>query len=274
MWPGLLVVGWTSAAVSGAVAVVTWRAHSATRESVARASHELRGPITAARLGLHRVTGPGSTGAKRLRGVELELDRAALALDDLAGAVGLGSSPFAPRVRLGPVRATRTTWERVDVQQLLLQSVAGWEGFAEAHGSHLGLEEVDGPVLVHGDRLRLAQAIGNLVANAIEHGGGRVSVRCRQLGERARLEITDEGPGLPASVVQLTQDARGGRSRRGGGGEEGSGRGRGLAIAAGVARQHGGRLAAAPSRWGACLVLELPLARSGADAGLVDVPPG
>jgi signal transduction histidine kinase len=99
-----------------------------------------------------------------------------------------------------------------------------------------------------GDRYRLAQATGNLIANAIEHGGGDVKVVGRLEGARVRVEVTDRGPGLPAPVSQLARSARGGKGRRG----------RGLAIAASIARHHGGRLAAAPTERGARLVLELP----------------
>jgi signal transduction histidine kinase len=51
-------------------------------------------------------------------------------------------------------------------------------------------------------------------------------------------------------VSELARRARGGKGKRG----------RGLAIAAAIARHHGGRLAAAPSECGARLVLELPAA--------------
>jgi len=66
-----------------------------------------------------------------------------------------------------------------------------------------------------------------------------------------RIEVIDEGPGLPAPVAQLTRRARGGRGRRG----------RGLAIAAEIAERHGGRLVAAPTARGARIGLELPFAR-------------
>jgi len=63
-----------------------------------------------------------------------------------------------------------------------------------------------------------------------------------------RIEVRDTGPGLRAPVATLQRAARGGRGERG----------RGLAIAAAIAADHGGRLAAAPSERGARLVLELP----------------
>ena len=54
-------------------------------ELIARAAHELRGPITAARLAVDLGARGGELTAERLRAVELELDRATLALDDLGG---------------------------------------------------------------------------------------------------------------------------------------------------------------------------------------------
>ena len=107
--------------------------------------------------------------------------------------------------------------------------------------------------LVNGDRLRLAQAVSNLVANALEHGPGRVELTARIVGRsHVRIEVIDEGPGLPASLAELTRRARGGRGRRG----------RGLAIAAEIAERHGGRLVAAPSTRGARIGLELPVLRN------------
>ena len=101
-----------------------------------------------------------------------------------------------------------------------------------------------------GDRLRLAQALGNLIANAIEHGGSVVRVTAATRGRTVRIEVSDDGPGLPAPVVALARRPRRGRGARG----------RGLAIALAIARRHGGTIAAAPTRAGARVVLELPAA--------------
>lgn len=213
-----------------------WR-RPARREEMARACHELRGSLTAARLGLHAGKRTPLTEA-RLRAIELELEKAALALDDLSGA--------RPRAR-GTVLSTRIRW--LDLQELLVDTVEAWRGVAEGRTVELRLLRcAAAPEALRGDRLRLAQAIGNLIANAIEHGSGPVEVRARVEDPAVRIEVTDGGVGLPAPVEELVRR----RQRRGGR------RGRGLAIAAGIAAAHGGRLAGAPSDRGARLVLELP----------------
>ena len=130
--------------------------------------------------------------------------------------------------------------QEVDVAELLTDSVEAWRAPAAARGVALALEWSGRPARVWGERLRLAQATGNLIANAIEHGGGAISVRGSLAPEhhRVRIEVVDAGPGLPAPVADLARRPRGGRGARG----------RGLAIAATIAHDHGGRLAAAPVR--------------------------
>jgi signal transduction histidine kinase len=226
--------GWMTAALAGILAATTARSAGARMEAAARACHELRGPITAARLGIELGVRAGELSPARLRAIELELASATVALDDLAGA--------------DPTRARLT--EDVDVGELLQDTVEGWRAAAGARGARLSLRWTGPGATARGDRIRLAQAIGNLIANAAEHGGGVIEIRGRGDGDGVRIEVTDEGTGLPAPVASLAARARGGRGSRG----------RGLAIASSIAVEHGGRLAAAPSEHGARLVLELPAA--------------
>ena len=280
MSAALAISGWLAAlAAAGAGRLVLARR----MELVQRAAHELRGPLTAARLatelylrgGLplraaapaHGGGSPSSAGGARaadgaaaarvravpppfrdaLEGIGLELDRARLAMADLVEA---------PR---GGRAADRVT--TFDVGVLLVEAAEAWRAAARERGVRLRVEQPPGRVLVDGDRVRLAQACGNLLANAIEHGtpapavdagaDAEIVLRARAGLHTVRIEVLDEGPGLPASVPQLLRRrARGGRRSRG----------RGLAIAADVAARHRGRLASAPSERGARLVLELPTA--------------
>jgi DNA-binding response OmpR family regulator len=228
------LLGWCLAVVALVLAVGYRLALRRRGELVVRACHELRGPLTAARLALHAGARHAEAAPARLVAVELELRRAGVALDDLAAA---------PRGRRAPDHV-----EPVDVGELLAGQVAAWRAVAAVRGSEVALGAGAAGAVVRGDRLRLAQAVGNLVANALEHGSGSVEVRARPLGDRVRIEVADQGPGLPAPVPELARRARGGRGRRG----------RGLAIASDIAGRHGGRLVAAPSSHGARLALELP----------------
>jgi signal transduction histidine kinase len=189
--------------------------------------------------------------AERSRAVELELGRAALALDDLTGACG---------ARAG---WRGQTLELVAVGPLLADSVEAWRPAARSR--ELRLDVPHGfSGLVAGSRVRLAQATGNLLANAIEHGAGTIDVQARIVERQVRVEVLDGGGGLPATVAELSGRRRsrrhlqvGGRGKRISAQTE---RGNGLAIATAVAAAHGGRLFSAPSRRGARIVLELPLA--------------
>jgi two-component system sensor histidine kinase MtrB len=91
----------------------------------------------------------------------------------------------------------------------------------------------------------LAQALGNLLANAVEHGGGDVTVRGRTAGDAIRVEVADRGQGLTGQRQST------------------GGRGRGLAIAKRSLEQAGGRLDSRPRAGGGRVAIaELPLERA------------
>lgn len=229
------LAGWVAAGVVVAMMIVVRRMTGSRMEAVARACHELRGPLTAARLGLSFGSRCGELSPDRLRAIDTELGRATLALQDLNEFVREG-----PRMR---------ELEKLDVLELMVDCKHAGYGLADLMGATM-MGSWDGPqVSVWGDRLRLAQALGNLIGNAIEHGGGLVRVS-GMVGEgTVRIEISDDGAGLPAPLAELIRRPRRGRGARG----------RGLAIAAAIAEAHGGRLLSAPADRGARVVLELPL---------------
>jgi signal transduction histidine kinase len=234
--PLVAIGGWLAAGAGASWAIARSRELAGRMEAVARASHELRGPITAARLGLQLALRTAELPPATTRAIDLELSRAALALDDLGDAAGVGA----------PARAGGI----VDVQALLGDCVEASRASAGAVGVTIAVQWLGPAGYAWADRVRLAQAVRNLIANAIEHGGGDVLVCGRLDAGAVRIEVLDSGRGLPAPVADLARRPRDGRGARG----------RGLAIATAIATDLGGRLAAAPSDRGARLVMELPAA--------------
>lgn len=189
------------------------------RERVLRACHEVRGPLTAAGLALRLVDGPHAVA------IDEQLRRARLALEDLV-----------------PARGTCDRIERIPVAALLVTTHMTWAPVCAALGRTLAVGAAPPGLSVLADRTRLAQAIGNLIANALEHGEGTIEVRPRVLGGALRLEVRDGGGGLDRPLARVMRP-------------RGGGRGRGLAISSEIAARCGGRLSTAP---GGALVLELP----------------
>ena len=229
--------GWGIAAIGLAVGL---RAHlrlAQRMEAVARACHEVRGPLTAVGLGVSLGDRPGGLSVLRLRAIETEIDRAALAVEDLAAV---------SRRRPRPVAPAR---EHVSMADLIGDAVIAAEGRAMSAGMTVqgGWEGPD--AVVQAERLRLAQALGNLIANAVEHGAGVVRVHGSARGAEVHLEVADDGPGLPASVAEIIRRPRSGRGARG----------RGLAIASSIVRSYGGTLTTAPTPQGATLMFRLPV---------------
>lgn len=244
----LALSGWVIAALAVALALAARCAGRTRMEQVARACHELRGPITAVRLGLALSARTRELTAARLGALDTELARAALALDDLAAARSAGR-PWPARRRESTPRPA--SLDRVALRPLLQEAIVAAAGRSDAVGATVSGGWRGADAAVWGDRLRLAQALGNLLANAIEHGGGDVRVHGRLRDGCARITVDDDGPGLPAPIAELARRPHAGRG----------GRGRGLAIAASIAQAHAGAVIAAPAARGGRVVLTLPARR-------------
>ncbi len=232
MSTALACVGWGVSAVL-AVAVVRLRHRL---ELARQACHELRGPATAiglAAAALRREPG----GLRRALPFEAQLDRLRAGLDDLEVA------------RAG--RRARCRPADIPVERLLRGAAAGWRQAAQAEGRRLRMRSALGGAVVRADRGRLAQALGNLLANAVEHGSGTVELCGHKRGDLVVLEVRDGG--------MRDAQRQAGRWRHPGSGR-GRGRGRGLGIAAAAVEEAGGTLTLEQRESGTVAAVELPVA--------------
>jgi signal transduction histidine kinase len=203
-------------------------------ERLAILVHEVRSPVAALAAVAETAAEPSGDAA-----VRRELVRLALAACRAIERLVLDAS--AASVRL----------ERLDASSLVRDVVA-------AHGvrgsSVAG--QVDDDLVVDGDPVRLRQALDNVIANALGHGGGaEVSVRAESDEGTVGIAVTDAGPGIPADELERIFDVGARLS------DERPGSGLGLPLARAIAEAHGGSLvvSSAPGE-GATFVIVLPAA--------------
>lgn len=116
-----------------------------------------------------------------------------------------------------------------------------------------------GPARVQGDAAMLARALRNLTDNAARHAAGTVTLRVAEHAGRVRVEVEDDGAGIPADQRELVFERFArldeGRARDAGGS------GLGLSIVRQIARAHGGTVTAGQGTdGGALFTLDLPAA--------------
>ncbi|GAA4557819.1 HAMP domain-containing sensor histidine kinase [Pseudonocardia xishanensis] len=249
----MLVVGLVG--LAGAAAAGTWLGHRALsplsaalalqRRFVADAGHELRTPLTLLgtraqllRRRLRRTTDVDREALAEADGVVADAARLTAILEDLL----LTADP----------RAERTT-EPVDLAAL-----------AREVGDSAGAEvrvDADEPVVVRGTPVALTRAVTALVDNAVRHARTGTVVAVHADGDRAVVDVTDDGEGVDPAVAprifeRFTTGARTtdpGRRRYG----------IGLALVAEIAAAHDGRVELVPATTGAHFRLTLPVDRSG-----------
>jgi signal transduction histidine kinase len=148
--------------------------------------------------------------------------------------------------------------EPVELAAIVTDAVTALRPTAETKGLALSVD-VEGPALVRGEPGLLRQLVTNLTENAIKFtAAGHVTVTLRNRDKRARVVVTDTGPGIPAAALPHVFDrfyrADPARSR------SVEGTGLGLAVARNIVRVHNGTIAAASEEGGgATFTIELPL---------------
>jgi two-component system, OmpR family, sensor histidine kinase BaeS len=149
----------------------------------------------------------------------------------------------------------------IDLAELVRGTLDEWTPEARRRGIALQVRLPVGPLPLYGDPIRLAQALGNLVENALKYAGSngwvRVDVAPPLMGSY-ELAVTDSGPGIPLDVLPRVFERYFRVEGRASGGP--GGMGLGLAIARAVVLAHGGELTAeSPRGSGARFVLRLPV---------------
>jgi two-component system OmpR family sensor kinase len=223
-------------------------AFASQRAFVADASHELRTPLTVIRGQLEVLasqTDPGATEVQRVeRLVQAEIARISRLVDDLLVLAKAEQSEF---LRVEPIELSAF------VEEL-------WDGVSLLAARRFELGPVPEGTLT-ADPDRLAQALRNLVSNAIEHttseqGLVRLDVVHRS-ADRVLFVVSDDGPGIPPDQRERVFDrfhrTDAARDRASGG------TGLGLAIVHAIVEAHGGWVrAAAGAQRGTRIELELP----------------
>jgi signal transduction histidine kinase len=215
------------------------------RELVANVSHELRTPIAALRARLENLAdGVEALDAEAVNAMLKATERLGRLVDQL-----LELSQF----ESGAIQ--------IDRQSFLVCEVIE-DAVAEVRPIRTDVRvvsEVDKELAGTGDPERIHEVLTNLLSNAMRHSpaGGEVKVRGAPVTGGVRIEVGDEGAGVPPEDIERIFDRfyRVDAARRSGAG----GAGLGLAIARSIVELHGGSIRAEPQLPTGCrVVIDLP----------------
>lgn len=223
------------------------QAFDSERRFTADAAHELRTPLAAIKTQAQVALGAIGDAERRhaLESVVEGVDRATHLMEELL-----------TLARLDP-QATLAAPESVDLNALAAECVARFAPQALAKNVEIQLDR-ESPARIPGDSALLQALLGNLLDNAVRYSppGSGITVRCRTEGGSPRLEVEDNGPGIPAHERDKVFD----RFYRGlGSGETGSGLG--LSIVRRIAELHGAtvRMESGPAGRGLRAIIAFPV---------------
>ena len=216
---GIAGVTWPVALTMAVVAVRDRVRGARRRRTLNERLHELRRPLQA------MVLAANPSSATRPEPLELAL----VALRDLDREVN--GERFELRRR------------PVEGRMLAIAAAERWRGRVAAAGRRISVQWRCGEELADVDPVRVAQALDNLIANALEHGGGQITIEGARRGRRLELAVRDHGARRAARVRDHAEPRRG----------------HGLRLTRCLARGNGGRLRVRALGHGTVAALELPL---------------
>jgi diguanylate cyclase len=209
--------------------------HSRQITFLAMVAHELRNPLLPLRLAVHMLAQARGDDAK-FAGLQATIARQVTQMGRLIGDLLDGS-----RVSAGKFRLERTAIELGPVVATAIETVKpAMDGRKHRFTTTLP----DQPLCIHGDAMRLVQAIGNLLENAAKYTpeGGEISLSMAPRGAMAEIVIADNGIGISAEALPhvfelFVQDKHAVAVSR-------EGLGIGLAVVRDLVEAHGGSVVA------------------------------
>ncbi|AWE50685.1 ATP-binding protein [Streptomyces nigra] len=220
---------------------------TAERRLAADASHQLRTPLTALSMRLEEITLTDDPDT-----VKEEATIALTQVERLTDVVErLLTNSRDPR------SGSAVTF---DLDEVIQQQLAEWRPAYRSAGRAI-VSSGKRHLTAVGTPGAVAQVLAALIENSLMHGGGTVALRTRVTGNQAVIEVTDEGPGIPADLgARIFERAISGRNSTG----------IGLAVARDLAEADGGRLEMLqtnPPVFALFLSRTAPPKKSGGDSG-------
>jgi signal transduction histidine kinase len=210
---------------------------------VTDASHELRTPLSLLKTELElalRHDRPPAELEQAVRSAADEVDRLERIADDLL--LLARSEEGLLELRLEPT----------DLADVLETVRSRFATRAASEGRELSIVPAEAQVVV-ADRLRLEQALGNMVDNALRHGAGPVALSSEPSDGGVEVHVRDGGDGFPAAFLPQAFERFSRAAARGA-----AGSGLGLAIVETVARAHHGSAHAGNGSTGGDVWIRLP----------------
>ena len=196
-------------------------------------SHELKTPLTSARMILHLLPDQ-RLGPLTAR----QLDLLTAARDDIDRLHQIIES----LLDMSRIESGRALMEcqQIGAGELVRRSLEPLAGVIEGQQIEMRLE-LDAPLPpVMADATRIGHVFANLLMNALRHtpAGGRITVAAHRLGDMVEFAVQDSGSGIPTEYLPRVFEKFFRVPGQGGG----SGSGIGLAIAKDIVEAHGGRI--------------------------------
>jgi signal transduction histidine kinase len=219
---------------------------------LAMVAHELRGPLSPLQLATQLIRRASADRPEVLRSLDMidrQVAQIARLAEDLMDATRIDRD------------ALRMSKERLDVVPLLAAPLAAAALAAAKRSQTLTVQIADRTLHVEADPVRLAQAVSNLLHNAVKYTpeNGSITVNVLANGEDLVVSVRDNGLGISADLLPQIFDlfAQSSRTISASAG----GLGVGLAVVKAIAESHGGTVSAASAGPGAGseFTLRLPI---------------